>query len=335
MSTTVSGEGYKKLLEECPQKIKKIEKTLVENMGKTDDLGKVIVCGQGIWMLIQCITRKAGGLPVTLLELHVAMHVVCALIMYLLWWNKPQSITEPLTLVEDHDNAGVLVLQSQGLVLQWVYREGGESLGGEAGDAPSLRQEKRQSSTVLAHIGLNTPIELTDHVGVYFHSDSSKLNWAPNADYITIDARECLLISKVLMVYYYGTDMSPLLGGSELNALFRLSELYPRTEERFLELPIVDVVAGRQPGEVFGKILDNAADILNGWRSCSLAISILLVYGGCHAAAWNTHFPSPIECWMWRVSSIVIRVIPSYIVLLYQYPQNFRGEKARVGKIID
>lgn len=47
-------------------------------------------------MLLQCIVRKASGLPVTLLEIHVAMHVICAIGMYGFWLNKPQDVGEPL-----------------------------------------------------------------------------------------------------------------------------------------------------------------------------------------------------------------------------------------------
>lgn len=89
---TVSEEKFVELMENSPEIISKVDKTFAKNKGKTDALGKAIVCAQGMWMIIQCITRKASGLPVTLLELRVAMHVICAVVMYLLWWDKPQDI---------------------------------------------------------------------------------------------------------------------------------------------------------------------------------------------------------------------------------------------------
>lgn len=54
----------------------------------------------------------------------------------------------------------------------------------------------------------------------------------------------------------------------------------------------------------------------------SPAIFILLAYGACHAAAWNTHFPSPVECLLWRISSVVIAVIPAYCLLLLSSENN-------------
>ncbi|KAF8533513.1 hypothetical protein BDD12DRAFT_760479, partial [Trichophaea hybrida] len=38
------------------------------------------------------------------------------------------------------------------------------------------------------------------------------------------------------------------------------------------------------------------------------------VYSGCHATAWNSHFPSFVERWIWKGCCIVIVV---QIPLLY------------------
>lgn len=51
--------------------------------------------------------------------------------------------------------------------------------------------------------------------------------------------------------------------------------------------------------------------------STVLAVVILLTYGACHAAAWNTHFPSLAEAWFWRVSSIVVAIVPCYFILIF------------------
>jgi hypothetical protein len=68
----------------------------VQDKGKADMLGKTLVCVQALWMLVQCLVRKASGLPVTLLEIHVSMHVICAIGMYGFWFNKPQDVGEPV-----------------------------------------------------------------------------------------------------------------------------------------------------------------------------------------------------------------------------------------------
>lgn len=64
-----------------------IDPHTIEEKSKADILTKSLICIQVSWMVIQCIARAAAGYPLTLVELHVMVHVVCALSMYALWWK--------------------------------------------------------------------------------------------------------------------------------------------------------------------------------------------------------------------------------------------------------
>jgi hypothetical protein len=57
----------------------------IEDTSKANVLAKGLVCLQIAWMLIQCSARKAAGYPLTLLEIHTFVHVVCAIALYALW----------------------------------------------------------------------------------------------------------------------------------------------------------------------------------------------------------------------------------------------------------
>ncbi|PQK15799.1 hypothetical protein BB8028_0006g01210 [Beauveria bassiana] len=70
----------------------------ITDKSKTDWSGKAFCCLQVSWMVIQAIARAATGLPVTPLETNTIGHVVCALINYTLWWNKPRWDKEPTVL---------------------------------------------------------------------------------------------------------------------------------------------------------------------------------------------------------------------------------------------
>lgn len=59
----------------------------ISDKSKANLLGKGLVCIQVMWFLIQCIARAAAGYPLALLEVHTMVHVVCALLMYALWWE--------------------------------------------------------------------------------------------------------------------------------------------------------------------------------------------------------------------------------------------------------
>ncbi len=67
---------------------------------KADGLKKTIVCAQALWFCVQCFTRLAQALPVSLLEVNTFAHAVCTLLIYVLWWHKPLDVEEP-TEVED------------------------------------------------------------------------------------------------------------------------------------------------------------------------------------------------------------------------------------------
>jgi hypothetical protein len=58
----------------------------IDDKGKANLIQKSLVILQVTWMATQCITRRAYGLPLTLLEIHIMVHVVCALMMYFFWF---------------------------------------------------------------------------------------------------------------------------------------------------------------------------------------------------------------------------------------------------------
>ncbi|KAK4460396.1 hypothetical protein QBC42DRAFT_229635 [Cladorrhinum samala] len=64
-----------------------ISRSQILDRSKADTVQKALVMFQVGWMALQCIARKAYGLPLCLLEVHTMVHVVCAILMYALWWE--------------------------------------------------------------------------------------------------------------------------------------------------------------------------------------------------------------------------------------------------------
>ena len=62
---------------------------------KANGLAKTIVCVQAAWFCTQCIARLGQRMPISLLELNTFAHAICALLVYVLWWNKPLDVHEP------------------------------------------------------------------------------------------------------------------------------------------------------------------------------------------------------------------------------------------------
>ncbi len=74
----------------------RVPESTIMDKSKADTLAKALVCVQVGWMLVQTITRRIVGYPITLLEVHTLVHVACALGMYGLWVQKPLDIREPV-----------------------------------------------------------------------------------------------------------------------------------------------------------------------------------------------------------------------------------------------
>ena len=73
----------------------KISDATIQDKSKADMLAKALVCIQVTWMLVQTISRRCVGYPITLLEVHTLVHVACAIAMYGLWFQKPLDIRDP------------------------------------------------------------------------------------------------------------------------------------------------------------------------------------------------------------------------------------------------
>jgi len=70
----------------------------IKDKSKTDGLAKALVLLQASWMVLQTIGRVASHLPTSLLEVNTIGHILCAFVVYLLWWDKPREIHEPTIL---------------------------------------------------------------------------------------------------------------------------------------------------------------------------------------------------------------------------------------------
>jgi hypothetical protein len=66
----------------------------IKALSKSDKLAKTVVCFQVSWLVLQTIARRIERLPITLLELNTIAQVWVTLVLYWLWWNKPQGVAE-------------------------------------------------------------------------------------------------------------------------------------------------------------------------------------------------------------------------------------------------
>ena len=77
----------------------------IEDKSKRDGLERFIVCVQAGWMVVQTISRAIEHQTITLLEFNTLGHVFTALIIYLLWWQKPSNVKQPTFVQGDETEA--------------------------------------------------------------------------------------------------------------------------------------------------------------------------------------------------------------------------------------
>lgn len=102
---TMTRELLEWLAENEPDVIPDISSRHITDKSKANGLAKLLVCVQAAYFGLQTIVRLCQGLAVTLLELNVFAHVVCALLTYAFWWNKPLDIDEPTAIYTDDPKA--------------------------------------------------------------------------------------------------------------------------------------------------------------------------------------------------------------------------------------
>ena len=68
----------------------------IKDRSKEDGFSKMIALGQTLWFVVQCITRRAQHLDLTLIELVTLSLATLNGVMYFLWWHKSLDVRCPV-----------------------------------------------------------------------------------------------------------------------------------------------------------------------------------------------------------------------------------------------
>ncbi|ETS01626.1 hypothetical protein M419DRAFT_80984 [Trichoderma reesei RUT C-30] len=71
----------------------------IKDKSKGDIFVKVIALGQILWSVFQIIARLVRDLPISPLEVAVVAFAVCAVVIYGLYWGKPQRVGVTITIL--------------------------------------------------------------------------------------------------------------------------------------------------------------------------------------------------------------------------------------------
>ncbi|KAL4756012.1 uncharacterized protein BDW70DRAFT_166870 [Aspergillus foveolatus] len=70
----------------------------IENRAKADALAKAFTVCQSLWVTVNIIGRAQYGLSITPFEFMTLAYIVCAILLYAVWWDKPQDMTVPISI---------------------------------------------------------------------------------------------------------------------------------------------------------------------------------------------------------------------------------------------
>ena len=310
---------------------------------KSDGLSKFIACVQASWLIVQVIGRLILHLQVTLLEINTLGHVLCALVIYIIWWHKPRMVQEPIELSGDWVGplGAYMYMSSQvsgqsrektNIPMNSIVEPEISLLaffpGKPCTHPSSVVQECRNPNrgqpfgdTRPARPGNTTQIAaISSHHDDLASSDKRPMTCGSFAPRIALSDTSTSDHQK---------DSSYLECSGECLELGTIQQLrwclaaeavrkYPAIRQRFTTFKLESAGGGSKtylqethPEELVQEQCSNwsTKGLLPGDFGLVMGIVVWfasMAFGGMHAGAWYSYFPSQVEAWLWRFSALWI-----------------------------
>lgn len=285
----------------------------IKDKNKADSLAKLLVCIQAGWMIVQVISRRAHDLPTTLLEVHTVAHVVCALLMYAVWWHKPRQVEVPTMLRGDWVWPLAAYMYS-------ASRMSGARPKGVLGNFLNPKPEMKQlvylqGSNLCASSPNAITINEREHGRVI---NSSNGRFAPCP---TNPASSQHLEPEVPPPHDEMLEARRILAAQAVAA-------YPALRSKFERLNPHDERAADSE-----RLIPYTAELVQpyslNWpnagllrRTQSLIMGMTLwgasmAYGGIHVSAWQYFFPTYAEQLLWHLSSVWVTFCAGFWLMIH------------------
>ena len=335
----------------------RISKEDIVDKSKADNLSKMISVVQALWMLAQIIGRLVMDLPVTLLEVNTLAHVICALIIYILWWDKPKLINEPTKLSGDWvpPVSSYMYMSSQisgwrrtrpGILKKdWIDPElsilslkpSGARLSEL--DALTPMQDLSSKKQRLAFIASLSSITMADIPRLPFDSERGSLSTRPISTYTADGKSGSTIISTLQDRLESSQELQTTRWSLAAEAMTLHSAIANRvipraTQEGDKMVNWVEPITEELVDDSIGNwATENLLRDMSGFVMGMIVWFVSMAYGGLHATAWNGYFPSYVEMWLWRGSSVCIAGSGLTWLLINLLARTFEGFKAYWGRV--
>lgn len=307
---------FKWIVEHRPRLVPDISRGYIEDKSKSDWLAKGLTCWQACYFCIQCIYRLYQGLSITLLELNVFAHAICALFLFLVWWDKPRDVSEP-TLISSEDALDICACFCH---LGSIHRPYGHVTLIEVLDPPPLEMCFKivRPTTITARASMSDTSTREGRAETSLAAIMGSVAY----DFLTVQGTYWRITG--LWRYRLQREIFTIpLTGPDIR---RLTRVYAALQETPKLLDSMEplkrhsrslVVHNRKSNWNLGieglALLFGEEDFVDLYESNSLwllaGVSFAgACYGGLHLIAWASDFPSQTEAMMWRAASVTILV---------------------------
>jgi hypothetical protein len=265
-----------------------ITKEEIQDRSKGDVLSKVVVLVQTTWFIVQLIARRFEHLPVSELELVTVAFAMLNFVTYGLWWNKPLDVRCPVVIQGGFRGSTASFRSVQG---------GGSSLdrAPETDQAipPELSFDMLRNSVDARHWhelphGIMTPRDARSaQKGIWrgvYHALDTILGSGDR-----IDVENFCRDKQRVPTFYWGSDLVE-------------SDVQQPRESNVTGVVMLVAAIFRA---VYGIGLSKVTGVVT---------LIASVFGGVHCLAWSFYMPSEAEKVLWRISAIIVTLMPAQYV---------------------
>lgn len=263
----------------------------IRDKSKGDLLSKVIAILQMTWFIVQCAARPSQGLAVTELELATLALASLNVVTYFLWWDKPLDVKEP---VKVYFRGAVPVESNHDRLVSFFFTCMSHIC--EISSKGSLATPTNHGllSQVLQQLSSVSDTFLASVAKFFQREETNTSNpWCLPFYWLIY-----LPITSLLESLYAIIDTADISPGATHVPKFYATNVNSNIDVYFMYfvLPIITVV-----------------------------------FGGLHCFGWNLTFPTPAERILWRVTSLLITVIPlvSGLVWALNHARRIQSQEQR------
>ncbi|XMA07858.1 hypothetical protein WAI453_000649 [Rhynchosporium graminicola] len=325
-SITLSASGVSLLLKTSPHLLPDISLEEVKDKSKASSITKLLACLQASWFCLSTITRFAQHLSVSMLEVNSFAHALCTLAVYVLWWEKPLDVSQPIYISEEELDPLLAYMWMSSSTSESVARspEGNKTYA--VGTDPEFEAIKLLPEDTFARETKQATSESIQPIypqeeSSDAQSETALTTWTairvtpfsplPGTNFLS-NPESTRWVEVCTETVGSGDDREINTTTSNLDPYFNLSRLHAHRwrlahhalTQYNLDKPVknMDLVTTG----VISETLDDADGTKQSLGGFALMLCLAAGYGALHAVAWNAEFPTQKEKTLWRVSTCIV-----------------------------